>query len=149
MLCEGQRQRQQCAGKHIPHLESLGICANEIEYVKVPDTLSTLKFWCPTGVNLHVVRPQVLADNLKYLELRYDENSSPDVTDILDAMKSFGKHYTMICEDEYMSEGVVYGDQAVVNKCPCQACETCLSSEGILDPLLIPYTGLPVYVRSP
>lgn len=120
-----------------PHLKQLRICARWVASVKVPDTLSKLNIQSGARVSIHVARPRVLAENLISLDVPYDEYSSPDVTNLLDAMESLGKKCTMVIPDSdiFMQEAAVYGEQ-VVQSCPCRACRPFLSFEGILDPTL-------------
>jgi hypothetical protein len=124
-------------GPAFPHLKQLGICASWVASVKVPDTLSRINIQSGARVSIHVARPGVLAENLFSLDVPYDEHSSPDVTNLLEAMESLGKQCTMVIpnSDIFMQMAAVYGEQ-VVQSCPCRACGPCLSFENILDPSL-------------
>lgn len=130
----------------LPYLKCLGVCAYQI-YMNVPDTVSSLKVWSPAGVNIHGAGPEVLARNLTFLELRCDDYNAPGVSKLLEAMKSIGKQCRTVCMEQGMPEIAVYGERNV-HTCPCGACDSCLSCKGILDPLLVPHTGLLVYACS-
>lgn len=81
----------------------------------------------------------MLARNLTFVEVPYyDDYSSSGVTILLDAMKSIGHLCTIIYDRDLgfdIPVAAVYGEQEVL-KCPCQACRSCLSCKGILDPML-------------